>query len=94
MSITVTIIFRIVLLIQIVSNDSTLTLSLSKKELLDVHSRGTIKVARARKKEGGVQHGWLYTKRSRNIYGSRSRVVTVGLADVNSLTRGYDYGQW
>lgn len=92
MSITVTIIFRTVL-IQIVSNDSTLTLSLSKKELLDVHSRGTIKVARARKKEG-VQHGWLYTKRSRNIYGSRSRVVTVGLADVNSLTRGYDYGQW
>lgn len=63
MSITVTIIFRTVL-IQIVSNDSTLTLSLSKKELLDVHSRGTIKVARARKKEGGVQHGWLYTKRS------------------------------
>lgn len=92
MSTTVTIIFRIVLLIQIVSNDSTLTLSLSKKELLDVHSRGTIKVARARKKEGGVQHGWLYTKR--NIYGSRSRVVTVGLAEVNSLTRGYDYGQW
>lgn len=28
------------------------------------------------------------------IFMVREAVVTVGLADVNSLTRGYDYGQW